>query len=66
MSVSATYQGISYQLEEVGNGEWRWSFTPPIGARQTGRVVGGSAWAAVVARRAIEVWRLMNPAATAA
>jgi hypothetical protein len=66
MRVSATYQGISYQLEEVASGEWRWSFTPPVGVGKTGRVVGGSAWAAVVARRAIEVWRLMNPTATAA
>ena len=66
MSVSATHQGISYVLEEVRSGEWRWSFTPPIGLDRSGRVVGDSAWAEVVARRAIDVWHLMNPAARAA
>jgi hypothetical protein len=66
MSVPATYQGISYLLEEVRGGEWRWSFTPPVGPVRSGRVFGEVAWAEVVARRAIDVWHLMNPAVRAA
>jgi hypothetical protein len=50
-----------YQAEEVRAGEWQWSFQPPTGARRTGRVVGEPQWAMTVARRAIEVWHLMNP-----
>jgi hypothetical protein len=67
MTVHASHQGIQYQLEEIRDGEWRWSFTPPTGARRTGRVVGGSEWAVTVVQRAIDVWHMMNrPRQTAA
>jgi hypothetical protein len=60
MTVHASHQGIQYQLEEVRNGEWRWSFAPPTGARRTGRVVGRPEWAITVVHRAIDVWHMMN------
>jgi hypothetical protein len=60
MSVHASHQGIQYQLEEAGDGGWRWSFVPPAGARRTGRVNGEYRFALAVLQRAIEVWHLMN------
>jgi hypothetical protein len=60
MTVHASHQGIQYQLEEVRNGEWRWSFTPPAGARRTGPVRGEYQFALTVVQRAIEVWHMMN------
>jgi hypothetical protein len=60
MSVYASYQDIQYELEEVRSGEWRWSFTPPTGARRTGRVLGEYGFVLSVVQRAIEVWHLMN------
>lgn len=62
----ALHDGIQYEIEEIRSGEWRWSFTPPGGPRRSGRVVGELAWATTVARRAIEVWNLMNRAPQAA
>jgi hypothetical protein len=60
MAVQAFHKGIQYELEEVRSGEWRWSFTPPTGARRAGRVIGEMEWATVVVRRAIDIWHLMN------
>jgi hypothetical protein len=60
MSVHALHDGIQYEVTEVRPGEWQWSFKPPNGANRMGRVVGDYQWAVVVARRAIDVWHLMN------
>jgi hypothetical protein len=60
MSVHATHQGIQYELVEVRSGEWRWSFTPPTGARRSGRVSGDPKYAVIVAQRAIDVWHMMT------
>jgi hypothetical protein len=60
MSVHGVHEGIQYEISASRPGEWQWSLTPPKGARRTGRVVGDYQWAVVVARRAIEVWHLMN------
>ena len=62
MSVHASHHGIAYEIEEIGEAQWRWSFAPPIGPRRTGRVRGRFEWAITVANRAIEIWHLMNPA----
>jgi hypothetical protein len=64
MTVHAQHEGIQYEINEIRPGEWLWSFTPPSGARRSGRVQGNSQWARVVAQRAIEVWRLMNKGAS--
>jgi hypothetical protein len=61
MSVHALHQGIRYELSEARPGEWRWSFVPPKGPPQSGRVRGKFQFAVSVVRRAIEVWYLMNP-----
>jgi hypothetical protein len=67
MSVHSSHQGIQYELEEYRNGQWRWSFTPPSGARRSGRVNGEYQFALAVVQRAIDVWHLMNkPQQTAA
>jgi hypothetical protein len=60
MSVQASHQDIQYEIEQIRAGEWRWSFQPPTGSRCGGRVIGEPEWAMTVARRAIEVWHLMN------
>jgi hypothetical protein len=64
--MQASYQGISYQIEEAGNSIWQWSFQPPTGARQSGRVRGEVRWAETVVRRAINIWHLMNRGSQAA
>jgi len=61
MTVHASYNGIQYRLEEVANGEWRWSFIPPTGAARTGRVRGEYQFGLIVVQRAIDVWTMMNP-----
>ena len=61
MTVHASYNGIQYRLEEVANGEWRWSFIPPTGAGRTGRVRGEYQFGLMVVQRAIDVWNMMNP-----
>jgi|1185.fasta_scaffold1611616_1 hypothetical protein len=66
MTVYALHEGIQFQLEEVRPGEWRWSFQPPTGPGRSGRVMGNERWARVVARRAIDIWHLMNPKVQAA
>jgi hypothetical protein len=60
MTVHASHQGIQYTIEEVQKGEWRWSFTPPTGARRTGRLRGEYRYALIVVQRGIDVWHLMN------
>jgi hypothetical protein len=60
VSVYASHEGISFELVEIRPGEWRWAFSPPAGARRSGRVHGEQQWAFTVVRRAIEVWHLMN------
>jgi hypothetical protein len=60
MSTHATHQGIEYELRQVRDGEWEWSFVPPVGPARKGRVVGDPQWTTVVVKRAIEVWKLMN------
>jgi hypothetical protein len=60
MTVHASHRGIRYEIEEIRSGEWQWSFLPPTGARRAGRLMGEHEWAITVARRAIEVWHLMN------
>jgi len=60
MSVYAVYQGIQYEITEVGDGQWRWEFVPPHGPRRIGRAIGTPEWAFTVVRRAIQVWHLMN------
>jgi hypothetical protein len=60
MSIDASYRGIQYKLIETDKGEWQWSFQPPAGPRQAGRVVGLPRYAMTVVRRAIDVWHLMN------
>ena len=62
MTVHAVHQGIQYELEEVGAGEWRWAFDPPVGGRRTERVIGEAEWAIVAVRRAIEAWHEINGA----
>lgn len=64
MTVQAQHEGIQYEINEIRPGEWLWSFTPPSGARRSGRVQGDYQWALVVVHRAIEVWHLMNRAAS--
>ncbi|MEA2879199.1 MAG: hypothetical protein QOF14_4395 [Hyphomicrobiales bacterium] len=59
MHVRAMHEGIQYEVEEVRDGEWQWSFTPPSGPQRIGRIVGEQQWAVIVAKRAIEVWRHM-------
>ena len=61
MSVTATHQGIRYEMQSL-NGGWQWSFQPPQGPRRTGTVVGEPAQAMAVVRRAIEVSMLINAA----
>jgi len=56
MSVYALHQGLQYEMQSVGEGEWRWSFHPPGEKPRSGRVVGEPEQAMAVARRAIEVW----------
>jgi hypothetical protein len=60
MTVHALHQGIQYELEEVAEDEWQWSFQPPVGPRGTATVVGEAEWAMVMVRRAIEVWHEVN------
>lgn len=60
MPTYASHQGITFELVETGPDSWGWSFAPPTGVRRSGRVVGEQEWAFTVARRAIEVWHLMN------
>jgi hypothetical protein len=62
MSVHASHHGIAYEIEKIGEAQWRWSFLPPVGPRRTGRVRGRFEWATTVVTRAIEIWHLMNPA----
>jgi hypothetical protein len=62
----ASYRGISYEIEQLDSGMWQWSFQPSAGARQAGRVRGGARWAHTVARRAIDIWHLMNRSSQAA
>ncbi len=59
MSVNTAHRGIRYKIEAHGGG-WQWSFTPPLGPTCSGRVAGDLEWAITVARRAIDVWHLMN------
>jgi hypothetical protein len=59
MSVNASYGGIEYKITEARGG-WQWSFIPPFGPIRSGRVTGDIEWAVTVARRAIDVWHLMN------
>jgi hypothetical protein len=61
MSIYASHQGITYELNEKRPGEWEWSFQPPHGPRRKGIVRGEYKFAVVVVRRGIEVWNLMNP-----
>lgn len=63
MSVYAAYRGISYELVEAAPNRWRWSFSPPMGPRRSGRVRGEFQFAVAVVQRAIEVWHLMNRSA---
>ena len=60
MSVHASHRGIQYELSEVQAGDWQWTFTPPTGARRTGRLRGEFQFAMTVVQRGIEVWHLMN------
>jgi len=60
MSVHASHRGIQYKIIKARDGGWQWSFTPPVGPSCSGRVAGDIAWAVTVARRAIDVWHLMN------
>jgi len=62
MTVHAVHQGIQYELEEIGEDEWRWTFHPPVGGRRTEKVVGEAEWAIVVVQRAIETWHEINGA----
>jgi hypothetical protein len=60
MSVYASHQGITYELNEQRPGEWAWSFQPPQGPRRKGIVRGEYKFAVVVVQRGIEVWHFMN------
>ncbi len=60
MSVHASHRGIQYKITAARGGGWQWSFTPPVGPSHSGRVAGDIEWAVTVARRAIDVWHLMN------
>jgi hypothetical protein len=60
MSVQTAHRGILYKIAEARGGGWQWSFTPPAGPSCSGRVAGDLEWAITVARRAIDVWHLMN------
>jgi hypothetical protein len=66
MSVHAIHDGIQYELQQVGQEEWRWSFNPPTGPERSGRVVGEVEWAMVAARRAIEDWHEVHEPSEAA
>jgi hypothetical protein len=60
MEQHASHRGIQYKITAARGGGWRWSFTPPVGPSHSGQVAGDIAWAVTVARRAIDVWHLMN------
>ena len=66
MIVNAMYQGIQFQIVELGKGDWQWSFQPATGPRQSGRARGERGWAVTVVRRAIDIWYLMNRSTHAA
>jgi len=66
MAVHALHLGIAYELEEVAEDEWHWSFVPASGIAQAGKVVGEAEWAMVVVRRAIEGWHALNERSEAA
>jgi hypothetical protein len=56
MRVRKRHRGIPYELVPAGEGQWCWSFDPPGARRRTGRIVGAERWAAIVVKRAIDVW----------
>jgi hypothetical protein len=58
MQRQGTHHGIAYEVTSSGEGEWQWSFTPPSGLAQSGRILGKADWALKIVKRAIEVWRL--------
>ena len=60
MNVHAAHKGVPYTLEEAGDHQWRWSFTPPQGPSRSGQVKGEYQFALTVVRRGIDVWHLMN------
>jgi hypothetical protein len=60
MEQHASHRGIQYKIAEARGGGWQWSFTPRVGPIRSGRVAGDIEWAVTVARRAIDVWHLMN------
>jgi hypothetical protein len=41
MHIRALHQGIEYGVKPVSSAVWEWSFVPPIGPRQAGKVIGG-------------------------